>query len=474
MEAQLRPGTVIGRYTIVEVIGSGMSGNVYSATRAELRHQVALKLMHAEHPDSETERRRFAREAELVKRLQHPHVVPLLDYGHSSDGRPYLVFTRLRGRALDEKIRQDGAISWAATGRFSVQILRALEKAHGLGIVHRDIKPANIFMVAGVIGEVAQVLDFGLARMVGEPDEVDSDGQRVIAGTPRYMAPEQVRGGRIGHEADIYSFGLVMAEMLLGRALVQGDDEMQIYVAQGSDRPLDIPDSVLSSPFGTVIERALCKEVQVRYHLASQMLADVRAAVERMGAAEEDDDDAEADLEATAFLNPEEAKALLMRSPHAEKMLQALNLAASKAEATAASKRAPEIETETAEWDDEDLLDFDTALDEHAAATEASPEPPQTPAPTPTPQPPQAAAPTPTPQPTTQPTTQPTGQPTGEPMSPAPTAADLALAAATGDAPAPPHNRALLWVLLVLVIVLIGVGVAAILWLLGIVQLPAA
>ena len=484
MEGQLRPGAVVGRYTIVEAIGSGMSGHVYSATRPELRQQVALKLMHAEHPDSDAERKRFAREAELVKKLQHPHVVPLLDYGHAHDGRPFLVFSLLRGRSLEDKVRQDGAMSWASTGRFAAQVLRALEKAHGMGIVHRDIKPANIFMVSGVVGEVAQVLDFGLARLVGEPDELDSAGQRVIAGTPRYMAPEQVRGGRIGHEADIYSFGLVMAEMLLGRPLVQGETEMEMYVTQGSDRPIEIPEEVLSSPFGMVIQRAISKTVQVRYHLASQMLADVRAAVERMGAGDlDDDEDDEDELEATAFLDPEEAQRLLALSPQAEKMRKALNLAASKAEAVAEQKRAPEIEATAAEELDFDPGELDAlergdpfaAFDEPAIsdgfdspAERITRQPGVAPAAA-NAEGPKAREDPSEPVATTQAPTNPVDAILAADAAPPPAvaAAPVSGEAAASVAQAAPPSRTLMIVALVVVLLLIVAGLGAIVWLLG-------
>jgi len=347
--AALAPGTVLAdRYRILGVIGSGMSGTVYRSKRIGSPRQLALKLMHAEHRDRQRERLLFAREAELVMKLQHPHIVPLLDYGHTDDGTPFLVFALLRGRSLAAKLQADGALSWETTGRFSIQVLRALERAHALGIAHRDIKPGNIFLSTGVMGEVAQVLDFGLAKLVGEPDEADAMSEGTIMGTPRYMAPEQVRGGRIGHEVDIYSFGLVMAEMLTGVPLVDGS-ELDMYVAQGSDRPHVLPEAVQLSPFAPVIERAVHKEVAVRYRLASQMLADTRAAVERIEMDWEDDDDPEADLDVTRVVDGEAAEQLLA-GVRAEQLRAALNLAADQAamKQAAADKTAAKSTTEAA------------------------------------------------------------------------------------------------------------------------------
>ena len=340
-KATLKPGDVVGgRYTLVEPIGVGGSATVYRAQQAGMSREVALKVMHAEHPDSDTEKARFAREAELVMKLTHPHVVPLLDYGHTISGVPYLVFTLLEGQSLDRVIKTEGALSWERAGRIAVMALKALEKAHSLGVVHRDIKPANIFLSSGVLGEMAQVLDFGLAKMVKDSDtKVTQAG--ALVGTPRYMAPEQVRGEIITHAADIYAFGLVLAEMLHGSPLVTGDKELDIYVAQGSDRPIVVPDGVLATPFGNIVQRAVSKPVEVRYQLASQMLADVEAVVSDLGG----NQDVEADLDATRMLDP--SKLAVPTNPHAEKMRRVLNAAANKKAAAEKAVRRPPTNTST-------------------------------------------------------------------------------------------------------------------------------
>jgi serine/threonine protein kinase len=384
--ATLPAGVVIdGRYTVVDAIGAGMSGTVYQVRKLGTDEEVALKLMHAEHPDSETERRRFAREAEVVKQLLHPNVVPLLDYGHRDDGVPFLVFTLLRGQTLEAKLQQEGALTWATTARISLGVLRALEKAHGLGIVHRDIKPGNIFLVTRPLGDVVQVVDFGLAKVVGEADHADARRAKgeVIIGTPRYMAPEEVRGGRIGHEVDIYALGLVIGEMLVGKPLVTGESDIDIYVAQGSDRPIELPALVSSSPFGPVVQRAVSKEVQVRYHLASQMLADLLAAIERVGMVDDDaegDEDDEEDMVATAFLDPEAARHLLEASPHSQRMRDAMNLAASRAERKSLAPAdaedpdigAPKAEPSEAEAPKAEAPKVDPPLRHRGAAPEPS------------------------------------------------------------------------------------------------------
>ncbi len=278
-----RIGEVLsGTYRIVDTIAIGGSGTVYRAEQLDSGDSVAVKVMHAEHPEGDRERQRFSREAEIIKQLAHQHVVRMLDYGHSDDGMPFLVFPLLEGRTLKKRIEDEGALSWTEIGRLSIQVLSALERAHRLGIVHRDIKPANLFLCKSPVGESVKILDFGLARAVQVTAGAELTRTGAVLGTPRYMAPEQVRGEAVGQTADIYVFGLVMSEMLLGHPLVAAEAELDVYVVHGADKPLELPIDVLRSPFAAVIRRAVAKPLEVRYRSASQMLADLRAVVDLM------------------------------------------------------------------------------------------------------------------------------------------------------------------------------------------------
>jgi serine/threonine protein kinase len=271
-----------GAYRIVDTIAIGGSGTVYHAEKLDSGDSVAVKLMHAEHPEGDVERKRFSREAEIIKQLAHQHVVRVLDYGHSADGMPFLVFPLLEGRTLKERLQDDGGLSWAEVGRLSIQTLSALDRAHRLGIVHRDIKPANMFLCKSPVGESVKILDFGLARAVQVIAGAELTRTGAVLGTPRYMAPEQVRGEAVGQTADIYSFGLVMCEMLLGHPLVRAAAELDVYMVHGADKPLELPVDVMRTPFAAVIRRAVAKPLEVRYRSAGQMLADLRAIADLM------------------------------------------------------------------------------------------------------------------------------------------------------------------------------------------------
>lgn len=335
----------ISGYRLEEKLAIGGSGTVFRAVRTADGENVAFKLMHSELEEQAAERRRFSREAEIVRSLVHPHIVRLLDYGHSEHNVPYLVFPLLKGQTLHEHIKEHGPFSPMETGRLSLQVLSALEKAHEVDIAHRDIKPANLFLIDNRAELDVRLLDFGLAKLIRGDKRVDITRQGALIGTPRYMAPEQVRAEPIGMAADIYSFGLVMAEMLTGRAVVDAEGELDIYMAHGSDRPLDIPKEIINAPFGSVIRRALAKPLEVRYQKASQMHADVKAVMELLEVVGDKVELAQPDLESTQVIHSSEVEALRKRhnSKASKKLRDAFNRLADKAAAEKGKgKKMPE------------------------------------------------------------------------------------------------------------------------------------
>lgn len=231
---------------------------------------VALKVMH-EHDRTGVGRKRFEREAALVKKLRHPNVVEIYDYGHTDDGLPFLVFEVLEGQSLKEALAE-GAFGEARAGRVALSVLDALIAAHALGIIHRDIKPGNIFLRQAP-GETVQVLDFGLAKaLVGDKIEtatLTKTGYRL--GTPRYMSPEMARGLPVEEASDLYSLGLVLAEMIAGRPVIEGDIHVQIILEHASDEPLSLPAELDGSPLEAVVERALAKDPAKRFRTAAEM-----------------------------------------------------------------------------------------------------------------------------------------------------------------------------------------------------------
>jgi serine/threonine protein kinase/class 3 adenylate cyclase/tetratricopeptide (TPR) repeat protein len=207
--------TIAEKYLIRDLLGSGAMGRVYRAEHTVLERIVALKVLHPHLIYNESLVHRFLREARAASKLAHPNIVTLLDFGQDSDdGLLYLVMEFLEGRSLQE-ILDEGALDLPRAHGLASQILLALDEAHAQGIVHRDLKPENIIVLSTRRGERVKVVDFGLAQLVGTDDpKLTSTG--LVCGTPSYISPEQARGAEVGPASDIYSFGVMLYEMVTG------------------------------------------------------------------------------------------------------------------------------------------------------------------------------------------------------------------------------------------------------------------
>ena len=219
-------GTVVaGQYRIVRRMGSGGSGVIYEAVRSSDGLPVAIKLLRAVAAHEAVASDRLRREAEALGLAWHPNVVDVLDHGHLADGTSYLVMELLRGETLAARLDRKSRLTPEELGPIALQVCDALAAVHAAGVVHRDIKPSNIFL--SVPGPVApatvppendvrvKLIDFGIARIEWEETRITNIGAPI--GTPGYMSPEQEAGGDIDARTDIFSFGAVLSECLVGR-----------------------------------------------------------------------------------------------------------------------------------------------------------------------------------------------------------------------------------------------------------------
>jgi serine/threonine-protein kinase len=234
----IAPGSRLGPYEITAKLGEGGMGEVYRATDTKLEREVAVKVLPAAFTEDEERLSRFEREAKLLAQLQHPNIASI--YGlEESDGISALVMELVEGPTLAERL-ESGSLPLDESLSLARQIAEALEAAHEKGIVHRDLKPQNI--KASIEGKV-KVLDFGLAKamdpalgssaaadlarsptLMNSPTLTAAGTQLgLILGTAAYMAPEQARGGAVDKRADIWAFGVVLYEMLSGRAVFLSD-----------------------------------------------------------------------------------------------------------------------------------------------------------------------------------------------------------------------------------------------------------
>ena len=247
------------RYEIGELIGEGGMGSVYLARDRELDRDVALKVLREPAPTAD-ERERILREARILASLEHPGIVPVHDVGTLPDGRLFYVMKRVRGERFDDFVR--GPRSRTELLRAFLQVCDAVAFAHAAGVIHRDLKPQNVML--GAFGEVL-VLDWGVAKTSRPPSPaaIETTGGSA-AGTPGYMAPEQLAGSP-DERADVYGLGGLLF-FLLTRAHPSGGPESSKQWAAGASVP---------AALRAICERARAADPADRYQSVSSMAADV-------------------------------------------------------------------------------------------------------------------------------------------------------------------------------------------------------
>lgn len=265
-------GKTISHYKIIEKLGQGGMGVVYKAEDTKLKRIVALKFLPHELDAHEPERARFLQEAQAASALNHPHVCTIHDICEV-DGQQFIVMEFVDGVTLLSKIeRQPIKLNEALT--YAIQIGEALQEAHTAGIVHRDIKPANIMVNSK---NQIKVMDFGLAKLKGSLKLTKTSS---TVGTLAYMAPEQIEGRQVDARSDIFSFGVVLYEMLTGQRPFEGETEAAVMhsILVGEPVPIEkqLPDT--TSEVIHVFNRALEKDPDERYQTVHDMLIDLRRA----------------------------------------------------------------------------------------------------------------------------------------------------------------------------------------------------
>jgi len=270
--AVFSPGDVLlERYEILSHIGSGGMGAVYKALDRSEGVELALKTFSADPSKHEKAMQRFRNEFAVMQDLQHDNIVQAFDLQQLDDSRLFITMELLEGDDLDTLIHDKGMdVAFELKLDLLYQIAKGLHYAHEKGLVHRDLKPANVFVSPNY---EAKLLDFGLARQVGDPGmDLTQSNERI--GTAYYMSPEQHRGEELDARSDIYSFGVLAYELFSGRRPFDGDTPFQIFVAHVAQ---DIPSlrkefSDLPKWLDVLIAIATEKEPKHRYPDMSQVL----------------------------------------------------------------------------------------------------------------------------------------------------------------------------------------------------------
>jgi len=272
--AVYRPGQRVGPYRLLERIGRGGLGVVYLAVDTRLGRRVALKLLPASRTDDPDARARLHREARAASTLDHPNICTIYEMGESEAGDPFIAMAHIEGEPLNNCIAR-GPLPLPKAVDIAVQTASGLTHAHEKGIVHRDIKPANLIVTPeGQVG----IVDFGLAKGKGTPT-LTREG--VTPGTVAYMSPEQIRGEKVDRRADIWALGVVLYEMITGRAPFRGEDEQsRIYSILNQDpEPLTALRAGVPLGMEPVLAKALAKNPEERYQHVDELPVDLRRAL---------------------------------------------------------------------------------------------------------------------------------------------------------------------------------------------------
>lgn len=287
LTGEIELGQVIaGKYRLEERIGAGTFGAVYRAHHQELDLDVAIKVLQSSVTAGEEASQRFRQEGVAACRVQHPNAVRVTDYGITEGGIAFLVMELLSGFTLVEELQEWKRLSPRRCLEILAPVCHVLTEAHAQGLVHRDIKPENIFLDQTPRGEVIKLLDFGIAKLVGENiTEQNLTAEGWVLGTPAYMAPERLANRSYDGRADVYSLGIMLFEMLTGRRpfVPVNDDPMSMIMQHVNELPPSMASIHPGIPeaLEAVVARTLAKEPDQRPD-ASQLSADLTAAIEQM------------------------------------------------------------------------------------------------------------------------------------------------------------------------------------------------
>lgn len=257
----------IGTFEAKAILGRGGMGTVYKAIDPALGRTVAIKVLRPDLASIGSARQRFSLEAKAMASIAHPHVVPIYAVDEHR-GLPYLAMEYVPGGTLESRLQAQGPLELLSILRIAQQIASALQAAHECGLVHRDIKPANILLDRGV--DRVRVADFGLVRV---SDDASMTRSGVIAGTPQYMAPEQVRGEACDGRSDLFSLGCVIYALLVGHPPFRADTPYAAMQRIVHDTPRPIPSQRADAPHWLVafVDRLLAKQPHHRFDSAAQV-----------------------------------------------------------------------------------------------------------------------------------------------------------------------------------------------------------
>ncbi|EYF03699.1 serine/threonine-protein kinase [Chondromyces apiculatus] len=291
--------TIAERFVILARLGAGSMGTVYRARQEAMGRDVAIKILRSDRAFDAQAKARFTREARAMSLLSSPYTVTVFDFGEITEDAPgtevgvvaggslFLAMELLEGESLGQRLKRVRRLSIMEASRFARHALLSLAEAHEKGIIHRDLKPDNLFLSLpyGEQEEVCKVLDFGIAKvMSGTGKSVDGleTQSGTVFGTPRYMSPEQAQGRPLDARSDLYSLGVLLYQMLVGRPPFIDDDAVVVMARHIKSTPLPAieaaPDAGIPRPLSDLLLRVLAKSPEDRPSTAKGFIDEVERA----------------------------------------------------------------------------------------------------------------------------------------------------------------------------------------------------
>ncbi len=271
----IRPGQQLGQYVVEKKIGQGGMGAVYLAEQPAIHRRVVLKVLSTGLSGDQEMLQRFKREVDIIAQLEHPHILPVYDFG-VVEGDPYIVMRYMAGGSLLDAL-QHGTLNRDQMLAILGQVAEALDYAHERDIIHRDLKPANVMMDDSNNGYLG---DFGLAKTMEGSHDLTKTGS--VLGTPAYMSPEQARGEHLDGRSDVYSFAIMAFEALSGSRPFEAKSPMEYIRMQLSEPPRSILGLVGDLPpqVDSTLSRALAKDPDQRPTHVTEFMQELRASLE--------------------------------------------------------------------------------------------------------------------------------------------------------------------------------------------------
>ncbi|MBL0696223.1 serine/threonine-protein kinase [Comamonas sp. JC664] len=282
------------RFRIMETLGAGGMGRVYKAMQSPLDRLVALKVLNPQYGEGKDPgfQKRFFLEASVTAKLRHPNTVTVIDYGKTDDGIYYIAMEYLEGLTLGQLLTQMGPLPWPRALNITQQIARSLREAHKVGLIHRDLKPANVMVLNQETDhDIVKVLDFGLVKsFTGDAAPVPQDTSLtqagIILGSPQYMAPEQARNFA-DPRSDVYSMGVVLYQMLLGRPPFLASQSIDVIVKHINEPPPAFgslyPGHGIPAEVEALVMKCLAKAPADRYQSMDAVLDAMRRTMSTVG-----------------------------------------------------------------------------------------------------------------------------------------------------------------------------------------------